>query len=430
MTELVQRFLADFAANDRALRAMGYDAASQRLELLQQEAALSADRIWIKAEPANQDHKTLLARIGVVHSGYRDHGRINRPTAIRKVGGEYWVASYYQRIARFDANWTFLGWWPGAWGADHAAGQYSNVEDFAVDEANDRLFAALGGRHRVMAFQLSDGSHLWTWGDGTPGDYADNRPNTPRSVELLPNGNVAVAVWNGAGPAGVAAGYVAELDGTAGTAVAARLERKTDGFPWNGEVDRPIRIRLLNGRLYVSLYYLNGGMVGVFDPTTWQPIETYTQPQGWDVQSVSPWGLCLDDPDPAAATELVVCANSPKVIVALGLTDHDYKWHAGEQRWDDRAGADNIPGELHDIRDVLPLGGGLFAVADYGNNRIMVLPRFNTMSVPYTVAMPTGYRLVTDGLPEGFDPATYELAVKLNRLHQVGPLYLPLERMP
>lgn len=428
----LKAFFDDLAgdANKLKLLGLGPNQLAEFQALAQAAEAPESRRSWIVAEPVGDAHRTLLSQIGVVHSAYRDGGRINRPTSLRRVNGEIWVSSYYQRIARFDDNWSYLGWWTGVYGADFAAGQFQYVHDFAVDVANDRLFLALRAAHRVMALRLSDGTLLWTWGDGTPGDYGAGQPNEPMSLDLLPNGNLVVAVFRGNGDGGgtKSQGYVAEIDAATGAPVACRLQQITSGQPWDGEVYHPAWVRVLNGRLYVALHYLDGGLVAVFDPGTWDYIESYTKPSGWDVHSINPYGLCLDDPDEAAATELVVAANAPKTLVGLGLADHDYRWHVGSQRWDDRSGARNEPGEMQDIRGVLPLGGGLFAVADYGNNRITVVPKYNQVQVPYAVTVPADYRLVADTLPDGFDPATNTLMVKLSDLGTVGPLYLPIER--
>jgi len=424
MSTLIQSFLSDFAANDRALRAMGYEPGSQRLARLIDEAALDTNHVWIEAAPANNDHQTLREQIGVVVSCYRD-GTINRPRGLRKVGAEFWVVNHYRPVGRFDSNWSYLGDW-GRYGdpnADAANTRY--LYDIAVDEVGGRVYTF--GDNRVSCFDLDTAAHVWTWGDGTSGNYADDRPNSyGGSCELLPNGNLAVAVRYGrgtiGGQEGLANGYVAELDAATGNPVACRLMKRTNGAPWRGEVSEPTRIRLLDGRLYVSCY--NTHLIGVFDPDTWEHIETFTRPAGIDVQSVNPRGLCLND----AGDAVVVAANGPKVLVALGLSDHDYRWHSGEAGWDDRTAAENQPGELYDIYDILPIGGGRYAVADSGNNRISVLPEFNYYPVPYQYALPAGYRLVDAALPEDFDPDTGTRLVRIKDLDQVGPLYLACER--
>lgn len=423
MSDLVRRFFADFAANDRALRAMGYDPGSQRLQQLIAEAALDTNHVWIEAVPANNDHQTLRGQIGVVVSGYRE-GTVDRPRGLRNVGGEFWVVNDRLPVGRFDANWSYLGEW-GRYG-DPSDDPDNNryLYDIAVDEAGGRVYVV--GENRVRCFDLDAATHIWTWGDGTAGNFADGRLSSPVSCELLPNGNLAVAVQYGRGAIGgqngIYNGYVVEFDASSGNPVACRLMKRTNGAPWRGEVSEPVRIRLLGGRLYVSCY--NTHLVGVFDPDTWDHIETFARPAGFDVQSVNPRGLCLND----AGDTLVVAANGPKVLVAMGLADHDYKWHSGEAGWDDRTAAENQPGELYDIYDILPIGGGRYAVVDSGNNRISVLPEFNYHPVPYQYTVPAGYRLVESALPEGFDPAAGHRLVRIKDLDKVGPLYLACER--
>jgi len=424
MSDLIRRFFDDFSSNDRALRAMGYSQGSQRLARLMDEANLDANHIWVKAEPIGTAHIDLSKKIGVAVSKYRD-GTVNGPTNIRKVGTEFWVCNYYSQISRFDENWSFLGYW-GRFGDAINTALYNSVRDIAVDEANDRVFIVMSNNNRVRCFSLSSADHIWSWGDGSKGDYATNQPDFPCSCEVLPNGNLAVAVKNGrgtiGGQEGIYGGYIAELDAETGNPVACRLMKKTDGYPWQDEVSLPTQIRILNGRLYISNNDIN--LIGVFDPTTWDYIETFARPAGFDVQSVYPNGICLND----AGDQLVVAANSPKLVVALGLTDHDYKWHSGTAGWDDRVSAENKPGEFFSINGILPIGNGFYAVADMGNNRVSIVPEFNYFPVQYQFSVPPGYRLVKEQLPPGFDPSTGILMVHIAELQNVSPIYLACER--
>jgi len=429
MNGIITAFFDDFAGNDRALRVMGYEPGSRRLERLRAEAARDGLRTWVRAEPVDGRAADLAGRIGVVVSRAVD-GWIDRPVCIRRIAGEYWIASRERPIARFDGNWSYLGDWRGWWREPNSGNGYAWPASIAADEAAGRLYIAMPARNIVRAFDLETGAQLWQYGQsGRHGNLRDGRLGAPVDVDVLPNGNVLVCDQTGWGnPPGQDAwgpGHLTELDGASGALVACRVRNAGGGNPWNGGVSGPVRARVLGGRVYASLY--DRHMIGCWDIDAdtgqWSYRCVYTHPPGMDVTGIYPHGLTLN-----AAGELVVCCDGPKKIVALGEADHDYRWSAGEPGWDDRAAPRNRPGELHGPRDLCETGPGLYAVCDEGNNRVTVLPAYNSLAVPYAVTLPAGYRLVADGLPPGYDARTHELRVRLTGLGGVGPLYLPCER--
>jgi hypothetical protein len=421
---MLTEFFDDLTENLVARKALGLGA--HMIDALRARAASPGNAAWIEITPISSP--TLPA--GVVASYYTDR-IINAPRALRKVDDEYWVGGS-GRIARFDINWTFLGYWIGSWGNVNETNHYEYPESFCIDETNGRIIMAMGGRHIVRAFDLETGDHLWTF--GTPysaGNLADGLMYNARDVDLLPNGNVVICSTNGTGEInGVTgnnnSGYVAELNGADGTFVACRLMAMPNRYDaWEGRVHYPVRARYFasDNCIYIST---GRNHVGVFDADTWKNITTYTKPQGWDVDAITPMGLAIED------GELIVACNSPRSIVALGLADHDYKWHAGTVGWDARNTPRNQIGEMLDIWDILPVGDGTVLVADAGNSRIMQLPKFNNAVWQYAPQIPDGYEIVAG--PHGYDTKTHRLSVKLCDLgrHGVDPqrLTLLLRRAP
>ncbi len=420
--------LKDLAEDKQKKKALGLG--DDMLAKLISQATNGGPRIWAIATVANTDHLSLAVGLGVFASAYRDSNQVNRPTCLRYVNGEIWVGSTYRRIARYDTNGSFLGYWTGIWAEpDSSATGYAYPRSFAVDETNDRIYIAMEWRHRVRAFRLSTGEFLWEFGDGTAGHLWDNQLWSPMDVETLPNDNVLITSYSGYGEQngtrGINHGHVTELNGETGVLVACRIMYAPDttGNAWDDACSNPIRARVLSdGLLYVSMYGRNH--VGVWNPETWEYVTSYSKPRGVDIASIKPRGVTLN----AAGDELIVVANGPKKLVAVGKGDHDYHWHVGVQQWDDKSGATNNIGEFQDVWDVLHLDDSRYAVADYGNNRVMIVPNQGRIQVPYKVDIPEGYKIVH--APEGYDTNTHELSVPINDLAQVGNLNLLLEKKP
>ena len=117
------------------------------LNYLLQEASYDDHKNWVKATPVTPINEPLQG-YGTAVSAYRD-GLINRPSCIRLVGNEIWIGSYSKPIARFDSNFSFLGYWIGEHpDPNKEPDSYLYVRSFAVDEENDRIFICMEWRHQ------------------------------------------------------------------------------------------------------------------------------------------------------------------------------------------------------------------------------------------------------------------------------------------
>ena len=336
------------------------------------------------------------------------------------------MGSHSQRIARYDLNGSFLGYWIGDRYHPSHRDSYDYLHAFAIDATHDRIYIAMGGAHRVRAFSLSTGEMIWNAGNGHSGDLKEGRYHSPYDVELLPNGNVLVCCRKGRGQQGdieaIGDGHITELNGETGELIACRLmyQPNTRGEAWANACANPEQARILDdGLLYVSM--TNHDHVGVWNPETWEYVKSYTKPAGVDIARINPRGITLN----THQDELIIVANSPKMIVALGLTDNDYKWHVGQQRWDDKTSATNRIGEFQDICDVLCIGDDLYAVADYGNNRVMIVGNKRYLDIPYNITIPDGYEIVHP--PANFNIETSTLRVRIEDIHNVGVLRLLIQ---
>jgi len=157
-------FFADLDANAAAKAKLQGIGAAQFASLKLQAADADMARGFVVANPVGTAHLTAADGVGVVHSYYTDGGLIVMPSALRKTSnGEVWVASETASaaiaLARFDANFSFLGYW----GRSAAADGLYLTRDFALDEVNRRIYT-VGNNHVLRAFDLDTQAMLWQFG--------------------------------------------------------------------------------------------------------------------------------------------------------------------------------------------------------------------------------------------------------------------------
>lgn len=422
----VQAFLNSIKENSQLKKALNLG--EPMLDYLLQEASFDDHKSWVKAMPVTPINE-LLKGFGTAVSAYRD-GLINRPSCIRIVNGEFWIGSYSLPIARFDSNFSFLGYWIGHHkDPRNEPDSYNYVRSFAVDTENDRIFICMEWRHMVRAFRLSTGELLWQYGSTSAGHLKDNQLYNPQDIELLPNGNVLITGYNGYGydpdtdEEGTGHGHVSEFSGLTGSLIKSRVMYKTNGNGWKHETSHPSRARILaDGRLYISSY--NKHHMGVWNPETWEYIETYSKATGFDTDAIYPRGMTLS----LDGTELVTVCNGPKMLVTIGVDDRDYKWHVGHSEWDDRKQGLHRIGAFQDIWDVIAIAPDKYLVADYGNQRIQIVPNGEKISIPYSVTIPDGFKVAWK--PSAYDLATNTLTLPYNEVQALEDIYLLLERTP
>jgi len=428
----IESFIRDLLDSETTQRKLnlGVNRLNHMLEELEQ-LQFNNCRFLLAEPDISETVKQSSQKATVAVSAYRDNNQVNRPKCIRKVNDEYWVGNTYNRISRFNSSWAFLGYWKGEYGDPNRSGtSYAYVSSFAVDTTNNRIYIAMEWRHIVRSFNLETGEFLWQYGDGSPGHMKDNRIWNPVDVEVLPNGNVLICSYNGYGQIGedegANHGFLVEVDSSTGQAVACRKMYKpnTDGNAWSDSVSNPIRARILSdGNLYVSMY--NRHHVGCWDPETWDYVDSFTKPQGMDVGSVYPRGLCLTHYTLNELTReaLVVACNGPKSLGAVDKETHSLVWLTGYGDWDDKREAENNPLSLWDIWDVLEIEPGFYAVADYGNNRISIVPSQMTVEIEFK-NIPDDVEI--KWVPKGFNKETRTMTVPITKVGSIDKIPIVL----
>jgi|UPI0003764F58 hypothetical protein len=419
-------FFADLDANAAAKAKLQGIGAAQFASLKLQAADADMARGFVVANPVGTAHLTAADGVGVVHSYYTDGGLIVMPSALRKTSnGEVWVASETASaaiaLARFDANFSFLGYW----GRSAAADGLYLTRDFALDEVNRRIYT-VGNNHVLRAFDLDTQAMLWQFGTHNAALNLPTGLYTPSGVDMLPNGNIIVASWSGMAVGASGHGHLSEFDPAGALVATHAMNNGGVSEPWSGSIRNPDKVRVdaLNNLIYVSLYY--DDMIAVYDATSFAYVACYTKPAGIAAGNLLPRGFYVSQDH----NQLVIGASSPRLLAALGVDNHDLAWIAGHAVYDAGAQAFNRPNELWGCRDVLELSPGHYLVADDGNNRLTVISNNNTHIIPYDTAalIPAGWQLALAAMPTGYDPTNHTMTVPLANAATAGALYLPIER--
>jgi len=178
--------------------------------------------------------------------------RITHPYRMIEHENNIWVCFYDRTGLIFDEDFTVVGGFYryGNW---NITGECQYVYDLAAD--NTTVYAASYNLRRIGAFLKGTDQAAWSI----------STTNNPYSITTLPNGNIAVAFYNG-GTGG--RGHIDELDATNGATVRVLLD-STPGssVPWADGVSNPIFIRHINrgGSDEVWISHYTAGIIAIYD---------------------------------------------------------------------------------------------------------------------------------------------------------------------
>jgi len=382
----VKEFLLDLKNNQHIMKMLGYTD-----NLL---GSLIAEVDALQANQRTKDYAILRLKdkdygdfvvenhrfrwktpVGTVAS-YRKDRLVNRPYRIMVVDDEIWVCSLYQRIARFDADFSFKGYF-GVWGdfTDEHPERYAYPRGFTVKE--DRVYMAFEWRHRVACYDRNTGERVWVFGNGSPGVPENGQVYSPYDVDVLPNGHVLVACFYGQPEGAVSnAGMVIELDED-GKFVKTHLSYKKDGYPWNGDVSHPVSLRVVEnpetGRTEVWISYWSGDLIAIFE---WNESEGLVykdiigKTPGLNVGAVRIRDFFVDYP----GKKVYISADGPKKIACLDLETHNLVGYIGKVLWEDYDGNPETPAGFSQVAGLALTDDGRILVCDYGNNRVQQFP--------------------------------------------------------
>jgi len=410
--------------------------AREFLELLSKDPSslrriqLTRDMVELLIKADQQDRGFAVAKIEDVPklsafavSGIVD-GTVRRPTRIKKIGNEFWISSVYQKIAKFDENWSFLGW-VGKWGEPFSSGnptdRYAYVHSFDVDLSNDRIAICMQWRQCVSVFRLSTFEHLYTIGDGNAGHVADGRLWSPTDV-LWVDGNLIVVSFNGYGDGGTNHGHVSVYDGENGQFIKTLLADKGNRYPWFLECHNPVRAFITPDRkLFISYY--SDHLVAEFslaDDLSISYETSYFKPNGIDAGAIYPRGIYVTD------TLLYITLQGPKKIAILDRSTHDLVGVYGFARWEDRKSDVYSLGAVWDVWDVFPYSEDVLIVADYGNNRVGHVPTYWELEASFTLdrQIPEEAKVLASLIPYRVDIENGKVFIPIDRASKLPEQFI------
>ena len=466
---VLQAFIADFANNPRAMREMGYQATDQRLALLQAEAALDNNHVWIEAEPQpgawEQTRDHMKRGISNLHNDWI----YNSPSRMvwDATRSEWIVSTYSGRIVVLDDNLSFKRYIGFVGNSAYSDKHNYYVNGIRVSPDGTRLAICNYSQHIVRVYDYQpDGDiiHLYDVGvlNGA-GQPSAGRLQNPTDVAFLPNGNLAIISFQGndtvgsyTSPGGT--GVVSEHDIATGNFVRVLLffSEGSNGEPWNNSgIYQPNSMEIVtnpntgNPELWLSsqsqMSYNYRDWIAAFDISDLNLapalplVKAFREPVGWPFAYLAPQGFEVDYQN----DRLIFTSWDNGVIGTIQISTSDLLHIYGTyDRQDYRGNLFTVRGH-EDITN-----GGFFQpagvrlidqntmavdnvwIVDRGNNAIKPGYLPGTVEVPYNVSIPSGYH-VSHGY-EGFmglDTTTGIRKVSANDLDSIGKVPVILERM-
>jgi hypothetical protein len=374
---MIEAFLNDLKENQSVMKLLGnpINTIDDCLNEVAQLRANQKSRDYAVLRLKNKDYEFFevvdgklkwKTSIGTVLSVW--DGTIDRPWRVRKVNDEIWVVSENKQVARFDLNFSFLGFF-GEWGSfsESYPNRYEHPRGIAVTE--DRVFLAFDKECRVGCYDRT-GERIWLFGDGTSGRPENGRLYNPCDVAILPNGNILVACYNGR-PQGATAsnGYISEHKKEDGSLVKVHFKYARDGYPWNGDVCHPSTIRMIqrpDEKWELWIVYDERKLIGVFEYNETEGSFTYKT--CYSLQS-----RIRDFVVDASYEKIYLTTEGPARVVCLSIETHDVVGQLGVSRLEDYEGASDTKAGFA-MPTGIELSDDRILVADYTNNRLQQFP--------------------------------------------------------
>ena len=395
---MIEAFLTDLKQNQQVMKLLGnpVNVIEEGLnEIAQLRSNQDKDHTILRLKDKDYDFFEVVegefrwkVPVGTVVANRLD-GLISRPWRIKKVDDEIWVVSLYERVARFDLNFSFIGYF-GEWGDfdNSYPNRYRHPKGIAVTE--DRVFLAFDSQHRVGCYNRETGEKIWLFGDGTAGEPEDGRLYNPYDVEVLPNGNVLVACYYGQ-PEGAVSneGFISEHNKENGSLVKVHFKYARDGYPWNGDVCRPKTIRMVqrpeDSKWELWVAYYNKNLIALFEYDETNDSFTYkisySKTPGLNVGALYINDFVVDE----EYKKIYLTVGGPNVVACLDVETHDLLGFIGHTRWEDYDNNPNTPGAFISPSGIEIINDKLL-VADYTNDRIQQFP-LNLISISQLVGI-------------------------------------------
>lgn len=422
-------FLQDLQNNDAIMAILGnptsqinsYITYIQDLENQVNTLSSLSSRSYVKVTPQDGDYGSFIIQNGKFKwkyqykfTAFNKYGDfIAGPIYALNVDDEIWIGSYTTAVARFDNNFSFLGYF-GRYGYPTNTGYYMNMYGMAYDPNTEYVYIACYTYHVVKIFDKS-GTEIGTI--GTPGvlSYDPNTGNLsyPYDVNILPNGNVLVTCYYGNPPGSNGNfGYIAEFT-PSGTFVKIHLMSTSTGTPWVNEIRYPGVTKLIQNpntniyELWVIDHSVDTIAVFEYDDTN----NVFNFKHSFNKPTTISWGTGYYFTTFDISSDykyLYTSVGSNDILISYDIQTHDViniKGYNSSENWP--YGPETLFANA-EIRAILEYGNELI-IGDYINNRIYVIPRDvmvgDVVNIPINETLPN-FSYIEHISDNRFDPNT------------------------
>lgn len=397
------------------------------------DAILSGDyglnRSYDIISPVGTSHEDEKNRFGpVIGPALQAGAGLNRPLAMTGFGpGKVFCAQYYGQPRVFDINTD------GVFTVSQSipiAYQNANAGDgmrYCVDadyNGTDKVAITTYSHHCVKVYNTSDWSLAFVIGTvQSAGATSAGKLYNPRSARWLPNGNLIVASYNGAGDSGGAGGinhgHITEYDGTTGALIANRMVQGSGtSATGTNRVYRPMQAvpdPTDPNILWVNEYGRN--KILKVDMTTWLTVgEIFGTATA---QISSPWSF-------GVGTDKLFIGNNGSRQECVILNKSDGSEHAVFTKTETGHGGAYSYGSFFECQP------GYVLIPDWNINQVIRIPIEKQTTVSYNApaAIPTGWEIervfVTANMV--MDELTWVADIPVSDLSSIGDVAVLIKR--
>jgi hypothetical protein len=244
--------------------------------------------------------------------------------------------------------------------------------------ATENSYLSGGYYKQIASFNKDDGSVEWVFGTyNSRGKCKDGKLGDVRKIDVLDDGNIILAVYDGADETDIYRGTV-ELFDTDGNYIKTLLEYKTTGDASIGEIYNPRDITHVGNTVYIGSSTRVDIMEYDSESQELSHINTIRKPQDVDVGELDLNSFCID------GDIMYIVSPAMVKVIAFNMITGDIEFAVGHYNYEAYSGAVHEANALNSPYGIAVINGRIF-VSDLSNRYIVEVFRDDYIHPKYDI---------------------------------------------